>query len=86
MTAKRMKSDTPNLAFTVQRPGLYRISVDATGNSTALLVRHGQGEVTGGGVVYPGRRTGIRGVLGNDELSENRLKLRCGSRSVRALE
>jgi flagellar biosynthesis GTPase FlhF len=49
--------DTPNLAFSVLRPGLYRISVDASGNSTAIAARSGQGEVTGGGSaysVYPG--------------------------------
>src|SRR6195256_4734066 len=49
--------DTPNLAFSVLRPGLYRISVDASGNSTAITARSGQGEVTGGGSaysVYPG--------------------------------
>ena len=49
--------DTPNLAFSALRPGLYRISVDASGNSTVIAARSGQGEVTGGGSaysVYPG--------------------------------
>ncbi len=49
--------DTPNLAFSVLRPGVYRISVDASGNSTAIAARSGQGEVSGGGSaysVYPG--------------------------------
>jgi hypothetical protein len=44
--------DTPNLAFTVLRPGLYRISVDASGSSTTIIARSGQGEVTGGGAAY----------------------------------
>jgi hypothetical protein len=44
--------DTPNLAFTILRPGLYRVSVDAAGNTTAIGVRNGQGEVTGGGFAY----------------------------------
>ncbi len=44
--------DTPNLAFTILRPGLYRVSVDAAGNTTAIGVRSGQGEVTGGGFAY----------------------------------
>ena len=45
--------DTPNLAFSVLRPGLYRLSVDSSGNSTAIAIRSGQGEVTGAGVAYP---------------------------------
>jgi len=45
--------DTPNLAFSVLRPGLYRLSVDSSGNATAVVVRSGQGEVTGAGVAYP---------------------------------
>ena len=44
--------DTPNLAFTLRRPGQYRISVDADGNTTTILVRQGQGEVHGDGVAY----------------------------------
>lgn len=44
--------DTPNLAFSVLRPGLYRISVDGSGNSTRVSARSGQGEVTGGGTAY----------------------------------
>ena len=44
--------DTPNLAFSVLRPGLYRIGVDASGNSTTIIARSGLGEVTGGGTAY----------------------------------
>src|ERR1700674_5483511 len=44
--------DTPNLAFTLQRPGEYRIDVDPTGNTTAITVRAGEGEATGGGSSY----------------------------------
>src|SRR4029077_9674327 len=65
--------DTPNLAFTVLRPGLYRISVDATGNSTALLVRRGQGEVIGGSIAYPVGEGEYDLFSGNGELSETRL-------------
>src|SRR4029077_1402350 len=65
--------DTPNLAFTVLRPGRYRISVDPTGNSTALLVRRGQGEVTGGGMTYPVGEREYAMFSGNDELTENAL-------------
>ncbi|HEY2780492.1 MAG TPA: DUF6600 domain-containing protein [Steroidobacteraceae bacterium] len=63
--------DTPNLAFTVLQPGLYRISVDPTGNSTALLIRSGQGEVTGGGIAYPVAAGEYDLFSGNDELTEN---------------
>ena len=41
--------DTPNLAFTVERPGEYRVDVDPDGNTTVVTVRDGEGEVTGGG-------------------------------------
>jgi len=44
--------DTPNLAFTLRRPGQYRIDVDADGNATTILVRQGQGEVRSDGVAY----------------------------------
>jgi hypothetical protein len=41
--------DTPNLAFTVERPGNYRVDVQPDGSATAITVRAGEGEVTGGG-------------------------------------
>jgi hypothetical protein len=41
--------DTPNLAFTVQRPGEYRFDVDPEGRTTHIVVREGEGEATGGG-------------------------------------
>jgi hypothetical protein len=44
--------DTPNLAFSVLRPGSYRINVNEAGNTTVINVREGQGEVTGGGSAY----------------------------------
>ncbi len=44
--------DTPNLAFTLQRPGDYRIDVDPNGNATSISVRAGEGEATGGGSDY----------------------------------
>src|SRR5258708_8199137 len=62
--------DTPNLAFNVLRPGLYRISVDGNGNSTAVLVRRGQGEVTGGGTAYPVGENEYDVFSGTDELRE----------------
>ena len=44
--------DTPNLAFSLLRPGEYRINVDPNGNTTAIVVMNGSGEVTGGGSAY----------------------------------
>jgi Family of unknown function (DUF6600) len=44
--------DTPNLAFSVVRPGIYRINVNEAGDTTIINVRDGQGEVTGGGSAY----------------------------------
>ena len=44
--------DTPNLAFSIQRPGTYRISVSENGDSTSIRIRSGAGEVTGEGAAY----------------------------------
>jgi hypothetical protein len=63
--------DTPNLAFTVLRPGLYRLTVDGSGNSTAILVRRGQGEASGGGTAYPVGQGEYDIFSGTDDLREN---------------
>src|SRR5579863_2876103 len=44
--------DTPNLAFTLQQPGEYRVDVSEDGSQTILTVWHGRGRVTGGGFSY----------------------------------
>ena len=44
--------DTPNLAFSIQSPGIYRISVNEAGDATAIRIRSGAGEVTGEGTAY----------------------------------
>ena len=41
--------DTPNLAFSSNRTGDYRITVDPSGNSTYVAVRNGRAEVYGEG-------------------------------------
>ena len=49
--------DTPNLAFSILRPGRYRLNVNEAGDTTIINVRDGEGEVTGGGssfTVHPG--------------------------------
>ena len=44
--------DTPNLAFSVLRPGLYKVAVNENGDATVVTNRSGEGEVTGGGAAY----------------------------------
>ncbi len=44
--------DTPNLAFTLERAGEYRVDVDPNGNATTITVRSGEGDATGGGSEY----------------------------------
>jgi hypothetical protein len=63
--------DTPNLAFSVLRPGLYQLNVDPSGSSTTIVTRDGQGEVTGGGVAYPVNANESDVFSGTDQLVEN---------------
>jgi hypothetical protein len=44
--------DTPNLAFTLRRPGDYRIEADPNADATAVMVQSGAGEVYGDGASY----------------------------------
>jgi hypothetical protein len=61
--------DTPNQAFSILRPGRYRIQAGEDGNSTAVTVRDGEGEATGGGQTYT-VQSGQRGTFtGTDSLS-----------------
>jgi DNA segregation ATPase FtsK/SpoIIIE-like protein len=61
--------DTPNLAFSILRPGTYRINVNESGDATMVAVRTGEGEVTGGGSAYT-VRAGESGMFsGVDQLS-----------------
>jgi hypothetical protein len=61
--------DTPNLAFSVLRPGVYRISVNEAGDSTAIRIRSGEGEVTGGGAAYTVHANDFETFTGTDQLS-----------------
>ena len=63
--------DTPNLAFSVLRPGLYKISVNEAGDSTAIRIRTGAGEVTGGGAAYSVHANDYATFSGFDRLSAN---------------
>ena len=44
--------DTPNLAYTLLRPGTYRIDVNPNSQTTIVTARNGQAEVTGGGQAF----------------------------------
>jgi hypothetical protein len=45
--------DTPQVAFTLLRPGIYRVEVDEAGNTTVITVRGGDGETTADGKANP---------------------------------
>lgn len=47
-----MEVDTPNLALSIRKPGVYRLEVDPNGNTTAVAVRSGQAEAYGDGNAY----------------------------------
>jgi hypothetical protein len=61
--------DTPNLAFTILRTGVYKISVNEGGDSTIVKVRSGEGEVTGEGSAFTVHRHEIGTFNGVDRLS-----------------
>ncbi len=44
--------DTPNQAFSILRPGQYRIEVSEDGDSTMVTVRAGEGEASGSERIY----------------------------------
>jgi len=41
--------DTPNMAFTIQKSGVYRVDVDPNGDASVVTVRKGEGDATGQG-------------------------------------
>src|SRR5271168_2228450 len=61
--------DTPNLAFTLMRAGEYLIETDPDGSSTVIVVREGEGEVTGGGESYDLGPGGQYFFTGTDQLT-----------------
>jgi Family of unknown function (DUF6600) len=61
--------DTPNLAFSVLRPGSYRIDVNENGDATIIAVRGGEGEVTGGGSAYTIHSDEVGTFNGTDQIS-----------------
>jgi hypothetical protein len=61
--------DTPNLAFNITRPGVYRINVNEAGDTTIVEVRDGEGQVTGGGQSFEVRSGETGRFYGNEQLS-----------------
>jgi hypothetical protein len=61
--------DTPNVAFSITRPGTYRVNVDEGGDATSIRVRDGEGQVTGGGASYSVRAHDDAVFSGSDQLS-----------------
>ena len=60
--------DTPNLAFSVLRPGIYRVNVNEAGDTTVVSVLGGEGEVTGGGQAYSVHANQTATFVGTDQL------------------
>ncbi len=44
--------DTPNIAFSLLRPGIYRVDANPDAQATLITVRSGDGEGTGGGQAF----------------------------------
>ncbi len=61
--------DTPNLAFSILRPGEYRVDVNADGTSSVVSVDSGDGEVTTGGQAYNVARGQQYTFSGTDQVS-----------------
>jgi hypothetical protein len=60
--------DTPNLAFSVLRPGIYRVTVNEAGDTTVVSVLGGEGEVTGGGQAFSVHANQTATFVGTDQL------------------
>ena len=63
--------DTPNLAFTLLRPGEYRIDANPDSRTTIVTVRDGEGDVTGGDEAFPVYARQRVVVRGDNQISYN---------------
>src|SRR5215472_17037268 len=61
--------DTPNLAFSILRPGTYRVDVNEGGDTTVIKVLGGQGEITGGGSAFTLHAREVGVFNGTDQLT-----------------
>src|SRR6185312_11055522 len=60
--------DTPSLAFSILRSGVYRVNVNENGDATVIRVGSGEGEVTGGGSAYSLHAEEMGTFTGTDQL------------------
>ncbi|MCU1301190.1 MAG: putative prolin-rich exported protein [Candidatus Sulfotelmatobacter sp.] len=58
--------DTPNLAFTIQQPGSYRLEASEDGGYSVVTIREGEGQATGNGQTYT-LHNGQRGTFNGSE-------------------
>src|SRR5487761_2070147 len=68
--------DTPQIAFTLLRPGEYRIEVNEAGDATVVTVRGGDGEATANGKafsVHAREQVRIAGEDGADPIVDRRV-------------
>ncbi|HXJ40655.1 MAG TPA: DUF6600 domain-containing protein [Bryobacteraceae bacterium] len=63
--------DTPNLAFTPERAGDYRIDVNPDSQTTTVTVHDGEGEVLGGDQSFPVYARQRVEVSGGDQINYN---------------
>src|ERR1700722_10744204 len=61
--------DTPNLAFTLLRPGNYKVNVNEAGDATVVVVRDGKGKVSGGGSAYTIHPEEVGTFNGTDQIN-----------------
>jgi hypothetical protein len=61
--------DTPNAAVTLLRDGVYRFRVDPNANTTFVVARSGQAEITGGGQSFTLNAGSSASLSGVDQLS-----------------
>jgi hypothetical protein len=57
--------DTPNQAFTIDRPGRYRVESSENGDYTVITIREGEGQSTGNGqsyTIHQGQRVTFSGT------------------------
>jgi hypothetical protein len=66
---QNIEIDSPSLAFTVLRPGEYRIDADPDTQTTTVTVGDGDGEVTGGGRTFPVHARQRAIVVGGDQIT-----------------
>lgn len=63
--------DTPNAAVTLLNDGMYRVNVDPSGNTSSVVVRQGQAQVTGGGQAFTLSQGNSVNLSGTDQLAYN---------------